>query len=203
MTIRPFGTAYVLRFIFLYTLGAYLKENGIIGNGYRKVGRKLFWGSWTIYVLTVIVIAATGILLRMPHIFESASHFSGNSSIFALGIAIGIFILVGGKNVKTNRIINTIASSSLAVYLIHDNPYMRMILWHRLFHLDQIVWGSPIIALIILLGASTMVYVIATSIDILRKVMFTWFEMKLVDSWVHMIDRAKQYVDFKIKRGNF
>lgn len=58
-------------------------------------------------------------------------------------VIISVFIFCGFKNIqmKHNRIINAISSTTLTVYLIHDNFLHRDFLWQRICHLLDF-WNS-------------------------------------------------------------
>ena len=51
--------------------------------------------------------------------------------------AVGVFCLFRGIDIKYNKIINTIASTVLGVYIIHQVPVFYNYLWNGIFHMNK------------------------------------------------------------------
>ena len=114
-------------FIYLYFLGAYIREYGI--NFFEK----------TKNIVMTILFSCSAVLgciivcnyFHLEH-FKFWLHFSNESAIFTLLISIAVFYFFKNLNINYNKYINYFASSTLAVYLIHAD--MRQELWTKIFH---------------------------------------------------------------------
>lgn len=100
-------------FIFLYLVGAYIKKYGSKG---------LLARNNLLFIVSTILL---GILILFNiNIIQIKTN---NFLIFVLGLS--IFVEFINQNEFYNKTINYIASSSLGIYLIHDNFILRPIIW--------------------------------------------------------------------------
>lgn len=83
-------------------------------------------GSYLFIVVSVIFFD------YMP--IQPYSYFTMDNSIPTTLCALGLFLTFKNMPRFYNQLINTLSSSTLGVYLLHDNPYVRQILWSRLLH---------------------------------------------------------------------
>lgn len=85
--------------------------------------------------------------------------------------AISIFCLFKNLKIKYSPTINTIASATFGVYLIHDNPIVRNWLWTDFLHCPEYATqeGFLIFAIFTLIA----LYILFTFIEIMRSKLFT------------------------------
>ena len=57
-----------------------------------------------------------------------------NNNFIHVAASILLFLSFKEMNIKVNRFINIVASTTLAIYIVHDYSDMRMFLWTDLFH---------------------------------------------------------------------
>lgn len=81
----------------------------------------------------------------------------------------------------TSRAINAVGSATFGVFLIHENIYVRPVLWKRLLGLPDSVYDTPYL-LPAMLESVVAVFVICALIDIIRQ--YTVERM-----YIHAIDR--------------
>lgn len=94
---------------------------------------------WVLPLLTKVVIA--NISFKLTGNVVGSSLFYMNNSVII--VASSIFTFLAFCTIEVNRggkIINFIASSTLAVYLIHDNNYIRPLLWEKVNGLTDTDW---------------------------------------------------------------
>ncbi|MDE6946587.1 MAG: hypothetical protein K2P14_05320, partial [Anaeroplasmataceae bacterium] len=60
---------------------------------------------------------------------NSAFMFSSDNSILMAVMSISLFMGFSSIKFPENKVINKIASTTFGIYLIHDNKYMRTIIW--------------------------------------------------------------------------
>lgn len=178
------GATNVTSFILLYLIGAEMRFRQLLQPRYRLVSRTLFWGSLLGYIASIACLDGLGLITKKAFFIEHATVLSGTGSngVFALGMAVGLFVIVGTRTIKRRKSINLLATSTLSVYLIHDNPYIRSWLWHTVFRLGTLsttVWWLSIVRLVVV---TMIVYVVATLIDLTRQGLFNRMENQFC-SW--------------------
>lgn len=95
-----------------------------------------------------------------------------------LAIASSIFLFMYFKNLKfTNNIINKIASKTLDIYLIHDNPIVRVIIWQTIFPNNDFVNSDFLIIHFIL--KVIVVFVVSYIISIIYSIFFEKYVQKI------------------------
>lgn len=82
-------------------------------------------------------------------------------------LSVSLFIIVQGSNVKYNRLINTLASSTFGVYLIHNNIYFREYIWNSIFKIPELFHSTmfPILSVFVVVS----IFAISVLIDLIRK----------------------------------
>ena len=120
-------------------------------------------------------------------------------------IGFGIFLLFN-KCTFHSRVINRIAQSAFAVYLITDYAASEKLLWTRLFNLGDL-YQQPL-AILRILGILLAIYAACTLLDFVRQALFArtidrrrgrWFELlwnRTYESKAMPPDRKSPTVEF-------
>ena len=115
----------LIYFIFYYILGAYIF---LYGDDIKKYNYKNF--TIIFYIITILYSVSCRFLSQyVSALGNYINHFSGISSVLILFISYNLFMWFLNVHIKQNKFINTIASTTLGIYLIHDNEFVRKILW--------------------------------------------------------------------------
>ena len=109
-------------FITLYAIGAFIKNYS-----FNLYNNTLLFAA--ISIVLFILIALFKIFLNI--------NLSEITNPICTICAITTFVTFRSLNIKTNKIINTIASTTFGIYLIHDNYFLRPILWTKLLKCPQ------------------------------------------------------------------
>ena len=126
---EPYAISDVGWLIFLYTISAYIalylknnkfKHMGIIG-----------FGTYVLLYLSAVFLDVIGKYISVVAAHETA--LFRRNGVVALLASIGIFLFFKNLNVKDNKLINTVASTTFGVYLIHEYP-VRSLLWEDIFN---------------------------------------------------------------------
>ena len=133
--------------IYLYLLGGYIKIN--ISEKLIKLKINLVFLIIAIgitYILTVI-------LVKVPICIEAVGvnrkQFYDMQSILVLVISV-LFIIVFMKiKINKSKIINRISMTTFGIYLIHENPYIREILYSNIFNNKKYSNSSGLILYIV------------------------------------------------------
>ena len=166
----------VFGFIYLFTLISAYKWY------MRPLTLKHTWIMIIAGVVLSLLFEAISIIL---HHFGFASSFSiiSDWKLPVVMIGFGIFLLFG-RFTFHSRIINRIAQSAFAVYLITVYDASITLLWKRLFNLGNL-YQRPF-AILLIFGILLAIYTVCTVLDIVRQVLFAitidqrrghWFEL--------------------------
>lgn len=120
-SVPGFGTVmnYVSWFTVIYILGAYIR---LCPEDFEKLRKGVFFsGSAAIAVISVLTLT----LIDKSYYFVSDSN-----KIFAVLVAVSMFLFFKDLNIRQSKVINTIAASTFGVLCIHANSgLMRQWLW--------------------------------------------------------------------------
>lgn len=116
--------------------------------------------------------------------------------------AMSVFCDVVSKKLNECKIVNKVARSAFAVYIIHQIPAFFPVLWSKIIHTD--FWFSanvPEFALFLIVSVLS-IYVICSVVDIFRK---KWIEPRYQNSKLYCIvanNYDRVISDIKIRRIN-
>lgn len=161
------GVSNIGIFLTLYYIGALIRINFQQINA-KQTGIKLFLSSLILSIAGFATLNIVGVLFDVKLFLNKIMHFFSDSSIFILGIAIGMFLIFLNKKEFSNKYINFIASLSFGVYLIHDNFLMRPILWNNIFHVHTLLKLNPVVFVIAAFLITSVIYVVCSLIDMVR-----------------------------------
>ncbi|WP_229265784.1 hypothetical protein [Lactobacillus crispatus] len=119
---------------------------------------KLFYSLLVLMLASIIVID----FIKPNHWFA----FLTTSSPLEAIAGISLFLIVKNTTISYNEIINKIAASTFAVYLIHCQAIFFPILWNKIVRADQ--WQSIPYTVGYELLVACVIYCSATLIDFIR-----------------------------------
>ena len=155
----------LMEFAVLYALSAYIRLHE--SEKQRSVRGCLFRAA----VCCGILYLSYGILVLLGTknpIFSALSlWFYLRTSVFTVGCALFLLLAFLAMKPFENRILNTISSAAFGVYLIHEYPAVRTLLWGKLF--CGAAFDSSPFLLLFWAGATVLVYVGCTAIELFRK----------------------------------
>ena len=173
---------YVTWFSVLYIIASYIREYPN-----KWFDNTKLWGFVTIVMLILSWLSVSVLAFIAPHIGKplSWSYYFVNDSNKVLAIITALCAFMFFKNLHFyNKIINLISAATFGVFLIHANSdTMRQWLWHDA--LDNVGAFGTNMMVLHAVGSILAVYIVCTSIDILRikfveKPFFSWYDTKLL-----------------------
>lgn len=160
----------IAQFLLLYYLGAYIRLYPNKATSNKKMGLLGIFIFGLLFILSILVlnlIGWNGNLLNM------------RNSILIIGLAVSIFIFFANMEMKYNKVINLIAAATFGVYLIHDNLYLREIIWGELFNNTGYAASSLLIIHVFI--SVILVFVSCTIIELIRQHLFEKPLFKIID----------------------
>ncbi len=165
----------IVHFIFLYLLGAYLHKYNIKSKYKKITDNNLFM----FIIFVVMAILNWGLILFSNYFINSNNElisFISHNVLYKRYEYISPFIIIQTlafffmfKNLKIkSKIINYCASLTFGIYLIHDNSYIRLIIYKVFINPNSLFTSCG--ALKIVFEASILVFLICMFIELLRKI---------------------------------
>lgn len=190
-------------FLLLYLIGGYFR---LYPNKYaEKVNFNFLYGI-IFYLLICISIIAFDILGEKYQIFSrGATYFTGQKSFPLLISSMGIFLGFKNLNIKNTKTINIISSTTLGIYLIHDNFLVREFLWLKFFKVSEHFYDKYL--LIYSLKIIFMVFILCMIIDLVRQTLFKYtvdkFMEKYFDDYILYVQKKVEKLKKKVFSGKF
>lgn len=165
----------IYRGVFFYCVGAYIKQSGKCD---IKVDKR------APYIFTFIVAWIMGTVLY--HIYGYICLLTESKTAIFVGkicmtgfhatvvpiCSISLFTLFARMKTSVNHMINGMANTVFASYLISDSGLVRDYLWHDLLHIDDF-WYQKSFFPLFAIGCVALTMLVCTLIDLLR---IKWIE---------------------------
>ena len=161
---------------------------------YKKIKAKKIFIWNTIFYLVAFLSAVTINLFGqvIPIVRDKVFHFYDMQSIFVLLISIFTFVVFLNIQMKPNKIINFIGSTTFGIYLIHDNRIIRNILWSNIFNVSDVYNKSYLILYCIF--SILIIFVICSIIDALRSKTIEIIYRQFIDWIINKFENLKRKV---------
>lgn len=169
------GFIYYNRFIWgviMFLIGAYIKKYPPKTFDNFKRSNLFFLSSTLLILLPILLINLINIL------GISTNYFWRPNSILMLVWSISLFLFFKNLEIKDNKIINLLASTTLGIYLFHDGP-IRYWLWNDVFKIKN--YANFNYFGIYLILVTTTIFLVGFGIDIGRKFLEKMFLDKFFD----------------------
>ena len=182
-------------FITLYSVAGYVRLYGLNPKFTAKsyIGFFLLFSS--LRFLSCVVIMAIG--TAVPPISKYSLFFYGQQSIFTFLSAFCLFLAFEKWDIGSVKWINIIASATFGVYLIHDHPLIRSLLWKTVFVNAEYQESALIIPYSI--AATLIVYIACTLTDLVRKAIIERPLTSFIDRHAEQITKPFEWAIDKLK----
>lgn len=159
-------------FILSYIIGGYIKLHMNKKIDTKKIKLILLY-TIILLITCIISIYTIGIKFKILPFTKDIpqKYICCNNSIFVIIIAICTFLLFKNKKIKYNKHINTISTTSLGIYLIHDNYLLKDIIWNKIAPMDLYItkWYFPNYAIAKILTIFIICFIIVRIKQIILK----------------------------------
>jgi len=177
ITSRFYCISDLIWFIYLYCLSGYLRKYPIWEN---LSSIKCIGISIAFYLLIFIIAIICDFLGVNNRFFAYMSgYFFGMNKIPILLSAVFLFIGFLKFNIK-NRLINFISATTFGIYLLHDSPALRIILWEKVFKNNTYKYSNLLVPYSI--GAILVVFIVSSIVEIIRSYTIEKLYLRLVDN---------------------
>ncbi len=162
-----FDSTSLIFFLYLYLLGGFIRrvEEKIPGTSKQwmltLVGGILF--IWLVEYLMLVLFAVT----EEPYFYQHSQTIRQMQSVVIVFLSIAAFLGFKRWNLPNYKWINTLASTSLGVYMLHDNYSTRPWMWNNLFHIPD--WSDSPALVPYALFVMVAIFAMGCAIDLLRQ----------------------------------
>jgi len=148
--------------IYLYIVAAYIR----LYKDDVKINHCMAYGTIS-YIITFITSVVLSFLGRnLPILANVSTYYFGMNKLPVLVTSILLFMAFKNLNVKYNKFINIIASTTFGIYLIHDHKLVRHYLWITL--LNNATYSDSIIIFTHAVTSILAVFVVCGIIEFIR-----------------------------------
>lgn len=127
-----FGVSTLAYYIYIYMFAALIRRLNFPNR--KGLYLTLAVGSYLLIFVSEIVLLWLSTKTHPEFFIEHSEHFRNLYSVFILIAAVSIFLFFYNLNVKSSTIINRFASTTLAVFILHDNIAIRSFIWGKVFN---------------------------------------------------------------------
>lgn len=171
------------QFVMFYSIGAYVRKNPSFHfcnkNRYWIVGISAF-----LLILSTVVLNLLAI--KFP-VFNYGTFFYSRQSILIITLSYGLLLVFTNMKSISSVFINSIASTVFGIYLIHDNTYLRPVIWKSILNVKNYK-ESPYLVLY-LLGCVMLVFTVCAIIDFIRQLLIEKPVLRLIDPFIKWLNK--------------
>ena len=167
----------LLWFIFIYSLSGYIRLYG-----FNPKYKNYHYAITALAVTGLTYLTSIAISLIASKISDfnlESTYFYSMQSLLSLIISVCAFMMFALTDMKSSRFINTTASATFGVYLIHENHYLRNIFWQTIFKNSG--YQDSLMIIPVSIVAVISVYVLCTVIELIRQYVFEKTFAKITD----------------------
>ena len=157
----------LVRVFAFYCFGAFLYKSKERGNffGKKKVLGYTSLITLALLWLSVICIALLG--TKISYFDGMSRYFFGKNSVLGLVFSYALTGFFASLKPFHSSFINVVSSTTLGVYLIHDNLHFKYFMWMDLLHTQE--FGNSPYLILHMIGSVLVVFVCCVIIDLIRQ----------------------------------
>ncbi|MBE5953967.1 MAG: acyltransferase [Lachnospiraceae bacterium] len=157
----------VFSFVYLYIIGGYIRLHSKKNDRPKLVYILGFFGC-----LLINGLLAT----RLQGVLELGEMVTLYTNPFVILMAVCLVMYFKDLHFQS-KIVNTLASTTIGVYAIHEFKYIRELLWN-MFDFRKVDCSNMFLDLVYIISIGVMVFGACAAIDLLRQRLFKLFEKK-------------------------
>ena len=164
LTLQDMYGATMSQFVMFYLIGAYFRKYP--DNAFTLPGKRYLLALGSFFLL-LFAIGVYRWLCPWATKLDVAQRFHDPMSLLTAGTAIGMFAVAVNWKPFFCKSINLVASCTFGIYLLHDNPFVRSILW--LDWIKNYQWFDSMYLLPRMLLSILLVFSVCCAVEWLRQ----------------------------------
>lgn len=181
--------------IVIYLIGTYIKKYNC--NIFKNNKTRIFVIILFVAIMNIIMIFLEGMARTIPKFEEIKYYFNNLNSPLVLILTVLIFNIFKNLNIKSSKLINKVASTTFGIYLIHENVFLRDIIWKQLIQGSTYI-NSPMLILNAIFGVIS-VFLCAMVIDFVIERIIINNLIKIISKIYYKIKQMKVYTKIENK----
>lgn len=182
--------------LYLYIIISYLRWYGPVIN--RRRARLLIGGGYSILVATD---AIAGFVLSEVGVASGYERWLGgyDTKLPILMVAIGLFSYFKSLHFSSAAV-NSLAKGALTVYVIHNYPFMKTLLWNELF--PYLAWSGTVFEPFYVIGCAVFVTAVFLLVDYPKRVLVSVVDRpfkSIIDGLTRKCSKIAKWADKTIQ----
>lgn len=195
-----FGFSELVWFISLYIIAAYFRRYVTL----PLVRTSKRWLGW-VWAISVVSLVGSVLYFDLqaqtsPEALENALYLSNLNMLPTVLIAMTVFVWIMGTKPQHHPFINQLAASVFGIYLFHDHPITRYILWKVIFR-NAVYQTSPYLILHALV-AVVIVFAVGAAVDTIKRALLDKAIQQGIEKSLKGVDHAIQRIKSGFHRPN-
>lgn len=181
--------------IVIYFLSAYIRKydcNILKNDKIRAIGIII-----VIVMMNVIMVILELLSTRISVLSEKIYYFNNLKSPFILILTVLIFLIFKNLNIRNSNVINKIASTTFGIYLVHENVFLRDIIWKDVVQGSKFI-NSPLLILNAI-GGVLGVFLISMIIDLVVEKLIIKNLVKILSKIYNKVKQMRLYTKLENK----
>ena len=166
-------------FIFLYVLISYYRWYMKLFS--IRTSAIAFFAGVALFTLPILLLQVFGWVSHINALRLHSAAFAGAAKLPAILIAFGM-MNIGVQKHFQSVVVNKVASTTLGIYLIHEDPFVKSILWVHHSNAESFI-NDPWRDGLMVIGCILAVYVVCFGIDWLRQALFSFTVDRHKGAW--------------------
>lgn len=199
-TNKTYESNNLLWFFCMYSMAGYARLYG-----YNSKFKSYQYFLFALFMLLITYLATDGIVVlgTKLEIFADKDRFLyASQRITTMFSTFSIFLgVINLKKPFYNKFVNTVASATFGVYLIHENPYVSNVLWTKVFHCDM--YQNRLMLIPLSVFAVLAVFVACTFLELIFQNTIEKLYMVLVNKYADLLNLKLQKMSDYFKKFIF
>ena len=179
----------------IYFIGAYIKKYNF--NILKNNKLRIMWIIIVVAIMNVIMVILELLSIKISILSEEIYYFNNLKSPVVLALTILIFTIFKNLDVKNSNVVNKIAATTFGIYLIHENVFLRDIIWKQIVQGNKFI-NSPLLILDAI-GGVVGVFLISMIIDLIVEKLIINNLVKIMSIIYNKVKQMKIYMKLENK----
>lgn len=191
-----FNSAEIISFAFVYAIGGYIRLyfKDKINNEYHNKYRNICLLILLLTLISISTLEIIGIVTNKVVFIKQSQYFV---KLFSIPLAVAMFLSCATMKPFFNRYVNIVAGTVLGVYLIHENIFLRRIIWDYILpNVDYIMSNWYVLFYIVKIVS---IFIVGSVIDLLRKRYIEPLMVSIIDKKFGVVS---EYIKIKVNKFN-
>lgn len=188
---KTFECNHLVWFFYLYSIAGYIRRYDVIKAVPYSGIKSILLAFLIVFGVLFCVDRIKVLCLRFSEYRTEYSYFTGENGeqrLMLLIMVVSLLLFIGFQKIRVNnnQVVNRIASATFGIYLIHDNLYLRSILWNFISKGKK--YSNKPIFIVYTVSVSVLVFLGCLVIELIRSLLLEKRYLKTIKNLGIMIE---------------